>query len=423
MAIENDDNVDWKTIRRLVWGPNVQQNIYLRWLQPFAFSSTEPTALLQTLGGPCAVLAPLQAFLLKQIVRDQIKDLQTLDKKTVQTLLMRGICEILTQCQASGNPLLLARLNKKPDNKEDQIDKSDTIEEFEELLTVSSFENSTSLYDHFEKNYDLDFGRKYDVLSFLYSVILTKGVNLIISEHQDTDEPFIDPVHGHGSQSLVNLLLTGVATSNVFDGVRDLCGLALQGISEQSSVGFLTLLECLRYLAVGYNLKMPKYPVWVLGSETHLTVLFSYSQDLVKPPSERNSATVKFKEFDQDNSGFIPADSLKSLMTSLSLFDEPEYVELIKKKLDSDSMGIILLPLFLEEFFPDSGPRSPDSFTLFHYNGLSGPGHPQPKYSKGNAIILEGVHGTAQNQPVLQILQTKWPNILVDWEDGLPRIN
>ena len=110
-------------------------------------------------------------------------------------------------------------------------------------------------------------------------------------------------------------------------------------------------------------------------------------------------------------------------MTNLGLFDEPEYVALIKKKLDNESMGIILLPLFLEEFFPDNSPRGPDSFILYHYNGLSGPGYPQPKYSKGNAILLEGVHGTAQSDSMLQILQTKWPNIHVDWEDGPPRIN
>ena len=55
-----------------------------------------------------------------------------------------------------------------------------------------------------------------------------------------------DPVHGHGSQSLINLMLTGVATQNVFDGDKDLCGLKLRGISAQSQVGFLSYLECLR---------------------------------------------------------------------------------------------------------------------------------------------------------------------------------
>ena len=42
----------------------------------------------------------------------------------------------------------------------------------------------------------------------------------------------------------------------------------------------------------------------------------------------------------------------------------------MKTKLDPDSLGIILLPLFLEEFYPEEK-RLPDSFTLYHYNGLN----------------------------------------------------
>ena len=58
----------------------------------------------------------------------------------------------------------------------------------------------------------------------------------------------------------------------------------------------------------------------------------------------------------------------------------------MRAKLDPDTLGIILLPLFLEEFFPDTTRRyctgtmvsrhlyspfsSPDSFSLQHYNGL-----------------------------------------------------
>ena len=54
----------------------------------------------------------------------------------------------------------------------------------------------------------------------------------------------------------------------------------------------------------------------------------------------------------------------------LDLFAEEGYVDIMKSKLDPDSLGIILLPLFLEEFYPEDKPL-PDSFTLYHYNGLS----------------------------------------------------
>ena len=80
MASEPEaEAVDWQSIKSLVFGGGVKQTVLDRWLQPFTFSSQveeksclslkshpkEPAALVQGAGGPCAVLAPLQAFLLK----------------------------------------------------------------------------------------------------------------------------------------------------------------------------------------------------------------------------------------------------------------------------------------------------------------------------------------------------------------------
>jgi len=36
-----------------------------------------------------------------------------------------------------------------------------------------------------------------------------------------------------------------------------------------------------RFMEVGWYLKNPKYPIWILGSETHLTVGFSREKLLV----------------------------------------------------------------------------------------------------------------------------------------------
>ncbi|CAJ0964414.1 unnamed protein product [Ranitomeya imitator] len=116
---------------------------------------------------------------------------------------------------------------------------------------------------------------RFGVLLFLYSVILTKGIENVKNEIEDAEEPLIDPVYGHGSQSLINLLLTGHAVSNVWDGDRECSGMKLLGIHSQAQVGFLTLMESLRYCKVGNFLKSPKCPIWVIGSETHLTVFFT----------------------------------------------------------------------------------------------------------------------------------------------------
>ncbi|KAK1338696.1 hypothetical protein QTO34_019353, partial [Cnephaeus nilssonii] len=45
-------------------------------------------------------------------------------------------------------------------------------------------------------------------------------------------------------------------------------------------------------------------------------------------------------------------------------------INLMKNKLDPEGLGIILLGPFLQEFFPDQGSSGPESFTVYHYNGL-----------------------------------------------------
>lgn len=73
---------------------------------------------------------------------------------------------------------------------------------------------------------------------------------------------------------------------------------------------------------MGKFLKSPVWPVWLLRSETHLTVLFSRDMELVGPPSQRDKAKEKFSEIDTEGSGFKAADKLEDLMLGLDLFAE-----------------------------------------------------------------------------------------------------
>lgn len=45
-------------------------------------------------------------------------------------------------------------------------------------------------------------------------------------------------------------------------------------------------------------------------------------------------------------------------------------VDIMRKKLDSENLGIILLNAFMDEFFPKEESSTPDMFSLYHYNGL-----------------------------------------------------
>ena len=110
------------------------------------------------------------------------------------------------------------------------LDDSDSLHS---CFALQSFPSPASLADWLEKHHT--WGGQYDVLCLLYSVVLTKGPDLVRAEREDSEESLVDSVHGHGSQSLVNLLLTGRATQNVWDGERDLCGLRLQGVAQYDS--------------------------------------------------------------------------------------------------------------------------------------------------------------------------------------------
>ena len=84
------------------------------------------------------------------------------------------------------------------------------------------------------------------------------------------------------------------------------------------------MLETLRYIEVGTFLKSPAYPVWVLGSETHLTVLFSTEKKLVSAETPAEKAKRVFKKYDNDGNNFIPTDSLQNVLFELELFSDTE---------------------------------------------------------------------------------------------------
>ena len=95
----------------------------------------------------------------------------------------------------------------------------------------------------------------------------------------DSAEAPLMGAHGYCSQEMVNLLLTGKATSNVFD--KDVVlgsgdeSTVLRGIHSPSDIGLLTLYEHYQSCRVGEFLKCPLFPIWVICSESHFSVLFS----------------------------------------------------------------------------------------------------------------------------------------------------
>ncbi|KAK7886387.1 hypothetical protein WMY93_026008 [Mugilogobius chulae] len=443
-----------KEVLDLVWGkPSsgvVSASIFRRWTQGFVFSEHEHTALEQFEGGPCAVIAPVQAFLLKNILfNSESPNWRQMTDEEQKSALCSTLTEILESACSSpstGYCLVTWAKGQSPHtsnthtNTQEQTQPNSqdvpepessqpTQEQQPSALAVEEFG-----FERFHSALQEEVLSLYHtwrgccgVLLFLYSVIFTKGIENIRNEIQDTLEPLIDPVHGHGSQSLVNLLVSGHAVSNVWDGDRECSGMKLHGIHKQAMVGFLTLMESLRYCKVGAFLKSPKYPIWILGSETHLSVFFTKEMSLVGPESPSEQARRVFQSFDPEDNGFIPESLLEDVMKALDLVSEPEYVNLVKTKLDPESLGVILLGPFLLEFFPDQDSGIPDSFPVYHYNGLKQSNHNERvEYVEGTAVVLgfEDPMVRTDDTPVKRCLQTKWPYIELLWTtDRSPSLN
>lgn len=145
-----------------------------------------------------------------------------------------------------------------------------TPDQFHERLHTLHFKHIGEVARYYMENYQ-QLSKTYGVLLFMYSVFLTKGTEKVTSDISDTSEPLIHSTYGYGAQSLINLMLTGRAVAHVWDNEQDVGGLKLRGICEQSDIGFITLMEQMRYCTVGSFFKNPRYPVWVMGSDTHLT--------------------------------------------------------------------------------------------------------------------------------------------------------
>lgn len=59
--------------------------------------------------------------------------------------------------------------------------------------------------------------------------IVFKGIEALHCEVTDPSEPFVDCEFGYGSQSLINLMISGRAVAHVWNYDQDICGLSKFG--------------------------------------------------------------------------------------------------------------------------------------------------------------------------------------------------
>lgn len=178
----------------------------------------------------------------------------------------------------------------------------------------------------------------------------------------------------------MNLLLSGSAVANVFDGRMDLGGgMFVKGISTPVEVGFLTLLESLNFCKVGQYLKCPKWPIWVVGSESHYTVLFALDTKVQEENEFENRESQIRRAFDaldqSGGGGFIGVEAFHQVIRETN-------INLPSEKVDHlCSTGFIVWSEFWQALLSldknlggvkdSSGMMGKKVFDLYHFNGIA----------------------------------------------------
>ncbi|KAG3026222.1 hypothetical protein PC121_g8709 [Phytophthora cactorum] len=272
---------DVAAVQQLLFGAN-KKAFSSHWEeQGFVFSTVRDLqyGLVQYQGGPCGILAVVQGYVLRFLLQYAPVDWKNPGVPHQERALVQALAHILWQAaQASRVSECVVAL--KDNGKAGQRRFMAGLK-----LHVATSEEQTRqvITAHLPQFMD---SKGSGLVQFVFSVLLTKGVDTIKSEMDqlagDSGGQLIG-AHDYCTQEIVNLLLCGYARSNVFDGEQvledtsasDSDALVLRGISSQCIIGFLSLFEAYQNLIVGTYLKQPRVNIWVVCSESHYSVLFA----------------------------------------------------------------------------------------------------------------------------------------------------
>ncbi|XP_051150979.1 uncharacterized protein LOC127265288 isoform X2 [Andrographis paniculata] len=468
----------------LIFGNNVTKDVLAQWCnQGIRFSADPDTSmgLVQHEGGPCGVLAALQAFVLKYLlfVPKELENTGTVPIPKNESVssdtfplfsegkrsraLVRSMSEILLSCGRKKRAVI-AYLNihdsdnfKSMDASEDEVIAKAlnglSVDTGSGLQTILRVETCTSQSTTLEKLEALlpFFRSRMGVLLFLISALLSRGLDYVQVDRDDPSQPLVTAPFGHASQEIVNLLLSGSAVANVFDGKMDLGGgMFVKGISTAVQVGFLTLVEALNLCKVGEFLKCPRWPIWVVGSESHYTVLFALDTNVQEDSELENRELQIRRAFDaQDQSGgggFVSVEGFNQVVKEMNIKLPQEKVNFLS------STGVIVWSEFLQALVDLdtslggikhlAGVNGRKVFDLYHFNGIAKPSGNENPMQRPRLTKLTvsapprwtpeefmadkpenlGEPTPSQYGPLVDCVRTRWPRSVCNWEGDAPSI-
>jgi hypothetical protein len=361
----------------------------LRWYQQgFRFANGDgllPCGLLQSSGGPCGILAAIQAFLLCELVFGvSAFDASKRNNNDAVTVGESGCGDDLQKLAATtrdaadnalAGALAFAIWQAATVERGSGVAQLVSLSTSELLspgictvpLSITSYTSYSELKTGCRNNLNV-FHSDSGVMLLLYCLLLSRGVETISKSDMDEPGPLVARF-GHCTQELLNLAITGEAVAGVFDGDQgfsssddpmtsssssssDVSGFKLRGISRRPVIGLLSHIEAMKYSIVGDYLKTPTMPFWVIASESHLTLLWAADS---KANEESPAAPLMrvFKKFESsEGCGFVPSDKIMSLLIDVGI-NQLEAVQMnLAEKLDPTQSGLVLWSDFWKVIAP-----------------------------------------------------------------------
>lgn len=455
------DDAATADLLRLLFGDKPEAADVERWLNiGFEFSPLAGTewGLRQRQGGPCGIFAPVQAFIVKHLLfsgasgegvepdiatrrKDHPLAIAGTDEDGARdSTLAYALATVLFHATPKSSyfvcevtPLIVAQATPAAalETMADAASSAAAVALGLGGVKVSGrrVARVSDAQQLLEEGVDTWLAGPCGVLSFVCSVLLSRTLDAVREDMDDPCNPLIGRF-GHCSQELVNLMLLGEATSNVFDGTRWLgddpsSGFLVKGVDSDRigvpPVGFLSELEPMRYLCVGTLYKHPEYPIWVLGSPTHYTLIFSARRSDSQLSDEaqlEQRAKKVFVDNAFDEGGLAMASNLCKMLEALGIGQD----RLSQAQNDLVREDIILWEDFrswtCKQFgLGDSGPvrlEGSNKLTLFLYDGQDPPG---PSL-RSVALELSDIDpllagGGSEGDAFAATLHTRWPNAAV----------
>ncbi|XP_047231672.1 probable ubiquitin carboxyl-terminal hydrolase MINDY-4 isoform X2 [Girardinichthys multiradiatus] len=243
--------------------------------------------IVQRKGGPCGILASIQAFFLKKLLFENTDSKDTIlqrlrpSSSTRRQCLVSALADVLWRAGEEKQATVALNSGRSHFTPVGHC----SSERLLEKMTCFSVDNIKDLQVILEQHIEQYETGMLGCLLLTISAVLSRSIEKV-REDMDLRTNTLIGAHGYCTQELVNLLLCGRAVSNVFDNDIELDSgngdrTLLKGIKDQCQVGLLSLFEHYNICKVGAYLKSPYYPVWVVCSESHFSVLFGLQRELL----------------------------------------------------------------------------------------------------------------------------------------------